>query len=54
MKVLIWILCAFVYGLITTLITTAGITLGAIPAILLAGGTFLLARFLCRKWDKRS
>lgn len=53
MKVLIWVLCFFANALITTVLKEElGIGLGAIPTILLFGGTIWLARTLCKKWDK--
>lgn len=52
MKVLIWVLCFFANALITTVLKEElGIGLGAIPTILLYGGTIWLARILCKKWD---
>lgn len=53
MKILIWFLCFFGYGLITTTLSGAGILLGAIPTMLLLGGTLWLAKVLCKSWDER-
>lgn len=53
MKILIWVLCFFGYGLITTTLSGAGILLGAIPTMLLLGGTIWLAKVLCKSWDER-
>lgn len=52
MKVLIWVGCCFIYGLITTLVKQSGVVLGAIPTIILVGGIFWLARTLCKKYDE--
>lgn len=52
MKVLIWLLCFFVNGLITTLIRESGVILGAIPTVILFASTMWLARTLCQKWDE--
>ena len=53
MKVLIWFLCILANALVTVLLSEAGILLGGIPIALLFGGTFWLARTLCKKWDER-
>lgn len=53
MKVLIWVLCILVYSLITMTLQVCGLQLGGIPTVILAGGTFWLARMFCRKWDDR-
>lgn len=52
MKVLIWFLCIFANALITTLLKESGITLGAIPTMILFGAMLWLARTLCKKWDE--
>lgn len=52
MKVLIWFLCIFANALVTTLIRESGVILGGIPAAVLFGATFWLARTLCKKWDE--
>ena len=46
MKVLIWFVVLFVYGVIAS-----QFRLGALPTVLLYTGTFFLAKFLCAKWD---
>ena len=52
MKVLIWFLCIFGYALSQTLLqVSGGITLGAIPTVILFGGMMWLARSLCLQWD---
>ena len=51
MKILIWVLCAFANGFITTLLKDNGMYLGAIPPAALWGGTIFLARTLCKEWD---
>jgi hypothetical protein len=52
MKIFIWIACFFSEILVTLIIKyTTGITLGGIPSGLLFAATFLLAVFLCKKWD---
>ncbi len=52
MKVLIWVGCVFAYAVVTVLINSSGIMLGAIPTVLLFGGTMWLARTLCSKYDE--
>ena len=52
MKVLIWFLCIFGYALLKTLLQVfGGITLGAIPTVILFGGMMWLAGSLCLQWD---
>ena len=51
MKFLIWFICIFANAIITVIIRNHGIILGALPAMVLYGLTFWLARTLCRKWD---
>ncbi len=51
MKVLIWILCLFANGLITTILKEGGIWLGAIPTAILFSITIWMANALCKKWD---
>lgn len=52
MKFLIWGLCLFANGIITTLLKNAGILLGAIPTIILFSATIWIAQMLCKKWEK--
>ncbi|MBQ7896901.1 MAG: zinc ribbon domain-containing protein [Clostridia bacterium] len=52
MKVLIWFLCIFVNALITTIAKESGVTLGAIPTVILFAGMMWLAQTLCKKWDE--
>lgn len=54
MKVFIWFVCLFVYAIITTVFKESGITLGAVPTVLLVGGILLIAKMLCKLWDKRN
>ena len=51
MKFLIWFLCFFANGIITTLLKNAGILLGAIPTVILFSATIWLAQMLCKKWE---
>ncbi len=51
-KVLIWFLCALGYGLLMATFNVLGGTLGGLPTIALAGGTILLAKASCKKWDE--
>lgn len=53
MKILIWLLCALVYGVANALLQEAGMLLGGIPTALLCLALGGLAVFLCRAWDKR-
>lgn len=53
MKILIWFGCFFVNVLIQVILGNAGITLGAIPIMLLFSVSYWSARKLCRKWDER-
>lgn len=53
MKALIWMLCLFLYGLTTTLITHSGFILGAIPTGALFCAALWLAKHLCKKWDEK-
>ena len=53
MKILIWFGCFFVNALIQVMLKNMGITLGAIPVMLLFGASYWSARRLCKKWDER-
>lgn len=53
MKFLIWFLCSLIFGSIIALCAMLEFSLGGIPTILLAFGTFWLARKLCKIWDSR-
>ena len=53
MKFLIWFGCFFVNALIQVMLKNVGITLGAIPVMLLFGASYWSARKLCQKWDER-
>ena len=48
MNAVIWIACALFYGLVIAGLSFCGLSLGGIPAILIAGLTILAARFLCK------
>lgn len=51
MKILIWFICIFINAMITTLLKENGVLLGAIPTVALLGGTFWIAKSLCKAWD---
>lgn len=51
MKVLIWIVCAFCFGTITTIFKYNGVIIGGIPTAFLFLITVGLAPLLCKKWD---
>lgn len=53
MKFLIWIGCAFLYGIIDTAFSYAGITLGGLPTVLLAAGALSLGHALCKQYDRK-
>lgn len=53
MKFLIWLGCAFLYGLVTVTLSSVGIYLGGLPTIVLCTSLFFLARMLCNDWDNR-
>lgn len=54
MKIVIWVLCVFVFSAIQTLLRMNGIMLGGLPTVLLALVTvFLPAPALCRLWGRR-
>ena len=52
MKALIWIGCKLGYSLIMTGLASGGIIMGALPTMALFGGTFFLARYLCKKYEE--
>lgn len=54
MKVLIWIACFFVYGIVDTLINYTGMRLGGVPTIILFAITIWIAKSLCSSWDDRN
>lgn len=54
MKIIIWILCSLVYSAIVVILSVLGINLGGIPTVILGMLTLLLARTLCKVWDRRS
>lgn len=51
MKILIWLFCAFIYGLIVTTLSHVGILLGGLPTVILAGLLMSLAKHMCKKYD---
>ena len=53
MKILIWIGCALVYGIVITLLNLAGLELGGLPVVVFCALIFWLARTLCRIWDRK-
>ncbi len=53
MKVIIWVVCVFVYALIQTLLTESGIILGGIPTAILFGTMMYVARTLSSKVGKK-
>lgn len=52
MKILIWVFLIFVTSAISVIIQSAGVTLGAIPTMILYASLFYTAPKLCQKWDK--
>lgn len=54
MKILIWLLCALVYGIIVTVFSFAGISLGGLPTVLIAGSLMAVAAALCNKVPSRT
>lgn len=54
MKILIWLVCAFLYGIIVTALAFCGIALGGVPAAIIAGALFLLARHLCARIERKA
>ena len=53
MKILIWIGCILLYGIVNAMCRAQGIILGGLPTALMFFGIFFLAGTLCRLWDKR-
>ena len=53
MKFLIWFGCFFVNAIIQVMLKNMGISLGAIPVMLLFGASYWSARKLCQKCDER-
>ncbi len=52
MKILIWFLCVFAYGIISAILKENGIMLGGIPTFLLLMLMFGIARTLGEKWEE--
>lgn len=53
MKILIWLGCALVYGIVQTVARSQGVVLGGLPTALLAFVAIAAAFSLCKLWDKR-
>lgn len=53
MKFIIWIGCAFLWGVINATLSFSGVSLGGIPAIIIAGILIFVATKMCEKWDKQ-
>lgn len=51
MKILIWALSIVITSIVAVLIKSAGITLGAIPTMILYAPLFFITPKLCEKWD---
>ena len=51
MKILIWVLSILITSIISVLIKSTGITLGAIPTMILYTPLFFIVPKLCKKWD---
>ena len=51
MKAVIWIGCLLISSIIKVLLIGSA-SMGAIPTIILYGGTAAVARSLCKQWDK--
>ena len=54
MKVLIWILCFFVYLIFQVALKNMGIILGGIPTFIAISVVFAIAKYLCKLWDNRA
>lgn len=52
MKILIWIGCILLYGIVNAMCRAQGIILGGLPTALMVFGIFFLASTLCQLWDK--
>lgn len=53
MKVLIWTACFILYIAVLTIISTNGIVLGGIPAVILFSAFTLTAKFLCHVYTRK-
>lgn len=51
MKVLIWFLSALAYGLIQATLKACGISLGALPTVLIGGVCIYGAVHFCKRYD---
>lgn len=52
MKILIWALSIIITSIVAVLMKSAGITLGAIPTMILYAPLFFITPKLCKKWDE--
>lgn len=52
MKFLIYWFAFGFYGFITVYLKKLGITLGAIPTVVIAGACYFVAKKLCKVWDQ--
>lgn len=52
MKILIWLGCAFCYGLIVALLMSLDIALGGLPAMCLFGCMIAAGHYCCKKYDE--
>ena len=52
MKFLIWTLSILITSIVAVIIKSAGITLGAIPTMILYAPLFFITPKLCKKWDE--
>lgn len=52
MKILIWALSILITSIVAVVIKSAGITLGAIPTMILYAPLFFITPKLCKKWDE--
>jgi hypothetical protein len=53
MKILIWLGCALLYGVVITVFKFAGYQLGGLPAALIGALVLWLAITLCKLWDRK-
>lgn len=53
MKVLVWIICCLVYGVVITVLNSNGIMLGGIPTAALFMLTWWVASTLCKRYDAK-
>lgn len=53
MKFLIWAASMILTSIVVVMLQEAGITLGAIPTMILYVPLFFITPKLCKKWDER-